>query len=99
MLSRFYEISRLTSEGVPQDDVAQAAGRERWARDYRQLSGGAAPDGRAVDDRPRVGVHGRPADPGARSPGAGHRARSSTIRSTTSPSTTRSCCTASTPAP
>ena len=32
MLSRFYEISRLTSEGVPRGGVAQANWSEHWAR-------------------------------------------------------------------
>ena len=54
MLSRFYEISRLTSEGVPQETWRkELVGSIGGVMDHRQLSRGALSAGRPVDDRPR----------------------------------------------
>ena len=97
MLSRFYEISRLTSEGRAAGIVAQGTRRGTGCVMAVTVNfpGVVLSTGRPVDDRPRIGVEGRPVDPGARSAGARHGAKSSTIRSTTSPSTRKSSCTAS----
>ena len=74
MLSRFYEISRLTSEGVPQEIVAQGTRRSTGGLMSVTVNfpGVAVASGRPVGDRARIGVQRRPADPGARSARAGH---------------------------